>query len=277
MVQRRWVALLAGTFVLAAAHSAPASDTIRLGGSVGGNTLILDRGDDADADLELARYRGGWGGGYRGGYGYGGYRGGYAYRGGYGGFYGARYSVGYGYGGYRGGYYRPAYGYYRPYSYGYAQPYYYGGYTSYYSYPSYYYPSYSYYYPCSDSVPTMPYATVLQGSVSTYAPQVVTTPAPVAPPAGDGTFRYDGGPGVVPAPTPGETPAAPTVTPRPTLPLEGRLVSLPTAPTVTVSYPAYGEAPATVRPATSDTRLVSTPRPASRIAYPAYGEAVPRR
>lgn len=288
MVRRRWVALLVGTFVLAAAQTAQASDTIRLGGSVGGNTFTLDRGDDADADTELARFRGGYGGGgyrggyggggYRGGYGYGGYRGGYGYGGYRGGYSYGGYRGGYGYGGYRGGYGYGGYGggYYGS-SYGYSQPYY-GGYSSYYSYPSYCYPSYSYYYPCSDSVPTMPYATVLQGSVNTYTTaRTIAPPAPVAPPAGDGTFRYDGGTGVVPAPMPGVTPVPPTVSPRPTLPLDGRLVSLPYTPP-TVNFPAYGEAPATPRrPAASDTRLVSTPVAAPRVAYPAYGETTPRR
>jgi len=305
MVRKRWFTLLAGTLVLAAAQSAQASDTIRLGGSIGGDTLLLDRGDDSDAATELARYgggyRGGYGGGYRGGYG-GGFRVGYGggYRGGYGGYRGG---FGY-YGGYRGGYvgYRGGFGYYGGYRGGYGGYYGsnwgYGGYASYpvysypvYSYPVYSYPVYSSYYysPCVDSTPTtpaMPYATYLDGSVSTYSQPstVLSTPAPVtrtpAPPAGDGTFRYDGGSGVIPMPmpVPDGTPVAPTVTPRPTLPLEGRLVSLPSASS-TAAYPAYGEpARRTSTPAaSSDTRLVSTPVATPRVAFPAYGEGSPRK
>lgn len=306
MVRKRWFTLVAGALMLTTTQSTQASDTVRLGGTIPGNdTLTLGlRGDaGSSADTELAHYRGGWG---RGGWGRGGWGGGWGggsrfyvnvgfgrgWGGGYyGGGWGNYYRGGWG-GGWGGGYYRPSYSYYRPH-WGYSYPSYYSyssySYPTYYSTPSYYYsaPIYSssYYYPCSNSEPVMPYATTLNGSASIYttpAPTVstpstirmpyTTEPSRVAPPvvapAGDGTYRYDGSP-VVPMPTP--TDAAPMVDPRPTLPREGRFVSLP-ATTPQVAYPAYGETSTTTRRPDPDTRLVSSPVETRRPVYPAFGE-----
>jgi hypothetical protein len=67
---------------------------------------------------------------------------------------------------------------------------------------------------------------------------VETAPAPRAVPGGDPTFPYDGGP-ANPVPLP-RTEAGPTAAPPPTIPLEGRPVSLTTKP-AKLTYPAYGE------------------------------------
>jgi len=124
-----------------------------------------------------------------------------------------------------------------------------------------------------------------------YSPAPLTTPVPtprpygptqqtpvqpqfVQPPVQNGTFPYNGGP-VNPVPLPGDPPL-PTKDPRGTVPLEGKLVSLPretfggVGPVVTpeiqklsyvslrtsqltttptsYSYPAYGEQPITPAP-----------------------------
>jgi len=292
MVRKRWFALVASALLLATTQSTQANDTVLLGGTKQGtDTVTLDlRGDaGSSADTELTRhyggYRGGYGGGFYRGGGWGGSRYhvnigfGRGYYGGYGrGYYGGGYGRGY-YGGGYGGYYRPYYGSY--WGGGYSYPSYY--YSSY-SYPTYYYsePVYSapvypsYYAPCSGSSPAMPYATTVSGATTTYtlpAPTVATprvTP-PMMPPAGDGTYRYDGGP-VGPMPTPGDVPVAPTIDPRPTLPRDGRFVSLPVT-TPKAAYPAYGETTTTPRRIDADTRLVSTPAPTTpRPTYPAYGE-----
>jgi hypothetical protein len=76
-----------------------------------------------------------------------------------------------------------------------------------------------------------------------YPPAGSTVP-PMPPPhdLGADTYPYDGGP-QVPVPMPGNgvnRPAAPTRTPPATVPLEGRLVSLP-GQAQRLSYPAYGE------------------------------------
>jgi len=281
MVTRKWLALTLGAGLLAGANRADAGDVIRLGGSAGpvANTQSLAlRGDDADTQLV---YRGGGHGGHGGHYGGGHYGGGrygghYAHYGHYGnyGHYGARYSYGYGY--------RPYYygAYYRPYYSSYYQPYYYPSYTYY---PSYYYtPSYyvypSYYAPCAETTIAAAPTVTLRAATGTYSPPTYVAPRPATspgfmPPAGDGTYRYDGGP-VLPMPLPSESPAAPTVDPkRPTVPRDGLFVSIPSTPKV--SYPAYGETtPARPTPSAS-TALVSTPAPAAttpRLVYPAYGD-----
>jgi len=208
------------------------------------------RGDDDAVTVEVRRggyggggyrggYRGGYGGGYRsyaGGYrnyGYGGYRN-YGYGGyrnyGYRGYYGGGYRN-YGYGGYY-----PSYSYYYP-----SYSYYYPGYS--YCYPtySYYYPSYSYgigysyypysYCPISTAVDAAPPARVLTTDPKIFRLQPQD--------AGDGTYEYDGG-----SAAPQAEPARKA--PAPTVPLEGRVVSLKmTKPVAAPKYQstAYGEGP----------------------------------
>jgi len=179
-------------------------------------------------------FRGGYHGGFRGGY-YGGYRGGYwgGYRGGY---WGGGVRVYGGYGGFGG------YGY-RPYYY----PQVYAGY-------SYYAPAYSYYY-CPISEVTPGIASTFSLKVTPAGPSIsaaqpvpvpsVTTPVPVAPlpqpTPGDGTFPYDGGPG---APVPLPKADTQPMNTQPSVPLEGRPVSIPaTRATPKYTYPAYGEQP----------------------------------
>jgi len=93
---------------------------------LGDQTVAGSELDKESPEQSHRRYRGGWGGGYGYGRGWGGY--------GYGRGWG-----GYGYGSYYGGYGRGWGGY----GYGYGS--YYGGYSSYSYYPSYSYSSYSYY------------------------------------------------------------------------------------------------------------------------------------
>jgi hypothetical protein len=223
--------------VLAAAAPAWADDIVRLGGA-----------DADDADTHLV-YRRGWGGGYRG---WGG------------GFYGSRYGYGYhswrphyyGYhghyrhwGGY-GGYYRP-YAYYPSYYHSYYRAPYYSYYRPYYAYPVHSYYSFA---PCVGDELVMPEATAL-GSTNHSA--TVERAAPISPPRSNGapSYFYDGGPRQA-VPLPGVSPAPTKTPPAPTLPREGRLVSLP--PAGQYAYPAYGETqPA--RPPSTDTRLVRSP------------------
>jgi hypothetical protein len=180
-----------------------------LGGAV--TTLQLDE----DADTLLVWGRRGFYGGYRGFYG--GYRGFY---GGYRGFYGGYYPRYYSYGGYYPRYYGG----------------YYPGYYNYY-YPRYYYNYYpSYYWGCSlgDSLGNAGVVTVLGGEPQPAAPaQASPQPQP-----SQGNYPYDGGP-ANPVPLPGTEPK-PATPPQPTVPLEGRVVSLPSKPGKYV-YPAYGE------------------------------------
>jgi hypothetical protein len=236
-----WAAL-ATSLLLAGTEVGSAQDTVRLGGPSA--QAAIQGGTDTD----LVAYR----------HSYGGHR---AY---YGGNYGRSY-----YGGnygrsYYGGYYaRPYYSSY------YAQPYYYPR-ASYYYAPTYYYPSYystpyysyssSYYYPISgEGVP--PPATTLQGTGYSQAPAQRPYVTPIPPANGDGTFQYDGGPrSPIPMPNPETNPAN---RPNGILPIDGKLVSLPTATTggtsqyrtsaqqpstPRVSYPAYGEEPITPAP-----------------------------
>ncbi len=77
-----------------------------------------------------------------------------------------------------------------------------------------------------------PATTAVQPRYTDYATQQA--------PAGDGTYRYDGGPSS-PVPNPKAAPV-PQIAPERSVPLEGRAVSLP-KPATKWAYPAYGEAP----------------------------------
>jgi hypothetical protein len=106
-----------------------------------------------------------------------------------------------------------------------------------YSYPGY---SYSPYY----SAPTIysyPAGGSIGGATGDYVP-------PIMPPAGDGTFPYDGGPSLpVPLPQAGQPvpqvqPPVPSGDgPGQAAPAQGRIVSVPAAPKTKFAYPAYGE------------------------------------
>jgi hypothetical protein len=255
-------ALAAGLW-LAFSGASWANDTVRLGGPSAQADI------DGGTDTALVHRRGFYGRGGWGGYGYG--------RSYYGGGYGRSfYGGGYGYGRsyYGGGFY----GGYRPYysSY-YHRPYYY---SSYYYQPAYYG---SYYYPCAGEFSTGPQVSVLSYQVQSpqmVQPQIVQPQVqplqqplqqqqgvPLMPPAtpSSGTFRYDGDPrSVVPMPSTNPAPAAPNGI----IPIDGRLVSMPTGVGGGVSFVGMQAQ----RPATP-----SQPR----VAYPAYGEeplpAVPRK
>jgi len=292
MVRAGWAAAATGLLMWAGSGVAKAEDTVRLGGLGVEQTLNLNVDGEDDGDLELVR-----GGGFRGGFG--GYRGGYrgghvAYRGGYrGGFYGGyrgyyrNHYAGYRgyYGGYR-GYYRPYYAnyyryrpyyyssYYRPYVY--YQPYY-SSYYPYYS-GSYYTPNYYNYCPINYDVPS---STVVLPGVANLGDYEAPQPLPVQPrqaPAQGApkTFNYDGGPSQM-IPGPAEPEAAPMKAPlRKTVPMEGRLVSMPAkSKNVTLTYRAYGEqlpAPQDVTPAPATrTTIVRSPIP-STFAAPSHGD-----
>jgi hypothetical protein len=83
--------------------------------------------------------------------------------------------------------------------------------------------------------------------VTPFAPSLRAQPllpdvAPRATPyQNDGTFPYDGGPRS-PVPMPRAEPA-PMSTPPPSVPLEGRSVSLPPTKVAKYAYPAYGDQP----------------------------------
>jgi len=272
----------------------------------GAKTFTL--GFDGQADTDLVRgYRGGhvahYGGGHYGGYGR-------AYYGGYGrGYYGGYGRSFYGYGrGFYGNYYRPYYGgfyagyrsYYRPYYYaGYYPQYYssgyYSPYSSYYYAPSVYY-STPYYCPISYGVESLAPA-VINGSGAYYQGQPgyqgqpsyqgqpganpVMPPAPAgngsypAQPDNGGTYPYNGGPGnQVPQQQQLPPDAAPIKgVPLKTVPLEGKLVSLPpkqatktatAAPATRFAYPAYGEQSRETSFATA--RPEATPTPTTQTA-----------
>jgi hypothetical protein len=230
--------------LLAWSGLARADDTVRLNLTDNVPAKTLAQGGE-DADTVAVAWRGG---GYRGGVAYRGV----AYRGG--GYRGVAYRGGYAWrGGWNGGW-RAGYGWRPGWGYGWGRPYWYGarygGWPYWYnrpyvsigvgSYPVYYQP---YYYssPVYYSVPavTMPYATgVPVEGPSTLPPPVLQTPGP------SGTYPYDGGPRApVPLPKTIEpAPAAVPRTPKPTVPLEGRRVSLPKQETKW-AYPAYGEQP----------------------------------
>jgi hypothetical protein len=226
--------VLAAGLTVAASSTSWASDVIRLGGPSAQASI------EGGTDTELVRGRGGYGHGYGRGYAYG--------RGYYGG-YGRGYYAGYGRGYYGYGYY----------------PYYYP--------PYYVYRPYYYYPIAGDGAPVL----TLQGQ-SNYQPAPSPSPQPLMPPAynynnnGDGTFPYDGGPrNPIPVPA-GNT--APMKGPRGNIPLDGKLVSLPTTTT-------GGFSPVTT-PDMQRFSDVSTNAPAqssaapARLTYPAYGEqAIP--
>jgi hypothetical protein len=270
-----WTALATG-LMLAGGGASWASDTIRLGGPSAQDSI------QGGTDTELVWWGRGWHGrGYYGrGY-YGGY--GRAYYGGYG--YGRGYGYGgYGYGGYGYGY-RPYYygSYYRPYYYGggsYYSPYYYGGgYGGGYG-GSYYSPYYySSYYPCSGiSVPTLAFQPNGTSSNPLRSPSYM-------PPVtngngnsnsngngngnGNGTYPYNGGPNnPVPLPNDGTTPMN---GPRGNIPLDGKLVSLPTKATGGVSPVTLPEMQRLHYVSTTAAPVQMKTSPA-RISYPAYGE-----
>jgi len=260
-MQRFSWAALAAVMVLAITSISNAQETTLLGGT--GEASVQSLLFDGRADTEQVFYRG-WGG-YRGwGWGGWGWRG-WGYR---------------PWGWYAG--YRPFFGYrsyygYAPYLYSYYTPSYYYA-PSYYAAPAYSYPDYSYYVnPCSVDTPSMPNAVVL-GSSSYVQPSVFQTPAkkpavalrpPVARPSDDGTYFYDGGP-AQPMPLPGQD-SAPAIEKRPSVPLEGRLVSIPSQPRK-YSYPAYGESTPAQAVQTTLPRLATSPAITTRVGYRAYGE-----
>lgn len=267
-----WGVLAAGSLFLATASVSRADDLIRLGSVGTGQTsnLLYDGRSVNTQPVWGHHHHGGWGGYYGRGYYGGGWGGYYPYAGGYGGWGGWRGSYGgYPYGGY-GGY--ATYGY-PTYSY------------PTYSYPTYSYPSYGYggwgsgyrgyggwgygghsgyggygwgggyggyggwrisyggYWPCNQNQGQVPSVRYLGAPYQ--APE--TTPLP----NDNGTYPYDGGPQKM-APVPsGDR--------RPTLPRDGRLVSLPRETTGAVT--TLGSTPRT---------QTSTPR----YTYPAYGEAL---
>ncbi len=213
-------AALAAGAILVMSEAAWANDTVRLGGPAAHASV------DGGTDTFLVHRRGGYGGGYYGRAYYGGYYG----RSYYGGYYGRPFlSVGF-------------YG--RPYYAGYYRPYYY---PSYYYQPNYY--SNYYNYPCAgDVAPVMP-------SVASYQAPLAPVYSSARPANDDGTFHYDGNPRIlVPMPSSKTTPA-PGV-----LPVDGRLVSLPS------------ETTGGVLPVGLPTAQRATSLPAPRVVYPAYGE-----
>lgn len=264
-------AALAATSLFVASSAARAQeDTFRLGGP------SAEADIQGGTDTELVYYRGGYGRGfYGGGYGgwgrgYGGWGRGYA---GYGGW-GRGYYGGWGrgwYGGYGRGLYAGYYG--RGWGLGYYGGWgggYYGGYpyyTSSYYYPSYYYtPTYynsvpycsDYYYGISgDSAPTQTLQALqaLNGGSSALSQRLL-------PFSADGTYPYNGGPQFnVPMPS------APGIKlDRGPLPIEGKLVTLPTET-------RGGFSPVTT-PEIQRLRYVTTPvaTTPARVQYPAYGE-----
>jgi hypothetical protein len=256
------------------------SDTFRLAmpanPQAGAPTVNLALTPEKDADtVDVRGWHGGWHGGWRGGWG--GWRGGWGWgRGGWG--YGARFYGGWG--GWGRPYYYRSWAYYPRYYGGYGWGGYgWGGYYGIYSYPSYYY-SFPYYYNygynpycywignTTTQTPVVslsinPGRVAIQSQALSSAnpyltPNTIPNPYATNPYAGpantlpntprtveEPTYPYDGGPrSPVPLPqtTPQQpTPAQPMNTP-PTLPLEGRSVSLPVQKTQW-AYPAYGEAP----------------------------------
>jgi hypothetical protein len=235
-----WAALATG-ILLAGFGVASASDTVRLGGPSAQAAI------QGGTDTELTRGRAGFGG-HGAGFHHGSFHHGGFHHGGFhhGGFF-AR-------GFFAGGYYRPSYyGYYRPYYYSsYYSPYYYGSYYGAYNSPYYYS---SYYCPIAGESVAPP-VTTLQGNGYYQASPQYAPPTP-SPVNGNGTFQYDGGPrSPIPMPIP-DSETNPAKTPRGIIPIDGRLVSLPTQATGGVSVP-FTHVPA----------KTSVPR----VTYPAYGE-----
>ena len=297
------LSVLTAGLVALASTAAQANDTVRL--------VDFDRGTDGGTDTQLTQWRGGgfgrgggWGGGgwgrgsgftfasprfafsygsgrpyWGGGWGGGGWGGGWNrsywgggwnrsfWGGGWGGYYGRPYWGG-GWGGYYG---RPFYGasYYYPRYYApvyYSYPVYYSSYPVYYSYPSYYYSSVSY--PVVDEV------TVVSSATTSTLPAPRTSYSQPLLQSVPQTYPYDGGPAAAP-PMPGTDQAPnPTSGPRPTVPLEGRLVSLPRDSGGFVSAVATETAYVALRGAVDSTSapvVIDGPAPA-RYSYPAYGE-----
>jgi len=284
-MRRFSLALLAGGFVALAAGNAVRADndTVRLATSSSG----VGTGPSGGTDTELVHSRGGYRhhgyGGYHGGY-HRGYFGGY-HRGYYGGYYGYNrpYYGGYYarpyYGGYYGGYYSPSYySGYSPYYYGsYCQPYYNGGYYGqYYG----YYGGYRrislngdisepYGVALTVSAPiTFAQAPALAAQPATrvYQNQPQLLPAPAAGPGNNQTFPYDGGPSV-PLPLPPSDAAPPSVNPQPTIPLSGKVVSVPgtlSGGTTQYTNMLIGWTAVATQPASAPAT--------SRFSYPAYGD-----
>jgi len=250
--------VLAALAVLAGTTAVRAGDTFRLNLTKDNAADVQTLGFDGAADTVAVRgYHGGYGG-YHGGYGgYHGYHGGYGgyhgYHGGYGGYRG--------YAGYRGFYAHNYYPYYRnryfnsfypsvAFGLGYYRPYYY---SSDYYYPSYYYSAPSYYYsappvyyysapscPIGVSVTTQPYSETLSLPSDSSGPRPTMPAIPQGEALqGDGSYPYDGGPRA-PVPIPRAEPAPIRVPSPATVPLEGRVVSMPAQPSK-FAYPAYGE------------------------------------
>ena len=224
--------------------SAIAAALLLTGGSAvwADDDIVRLGGPSAQADIQggtdIELVRGYYGGGYGRGY----------YGGGYGrGFYG-------GYGGYG---YRNAF--YRPYFYGsFYRPYY----ASYYGSPYYYTPYYSSYYADDYYYPTsgITAAVITMQSSNNYQSAAPERILPFSP---DGTYPYNGGPdSAIPMPMP----TAPTdKMPRGTVPLEGKLVTLP-------QQSSGGISPVT-SPDIQRLHFVNTPSAAPvRVSYPAYGE-----
>lgn len=229
------IALLGAAAVAALPSPALAQDTLRLDLRQSNDAPILDL--DSEDDTVLVRFYRGYNRsfGYRS-YGFGSA---YNYRPFSYGYSRSYYNYGYNNYGYNFSYYRPynySFYYSRP-AYYYSTPYYYS--APYYSTPFYYSP-YNYC-PIGDTAPAMPYATSAQPSYTvlrqapTSANLPVLTPysAPVDP---NGTYPYNGGPSN-PVPLPSVQPAPQA---QPTVPLEGRAVSLPKEEKK-YTYPAYGE------------------------------------
>jgi hypothetical protein len=269
--------LAAGCLAVASTTARADNDTVRLGSSSSGAVTNPDNGTDTELVV--------WRGGYRQGGHYGGFRG-YGYRG-----YGYR---GYGYRGYGYGYRGYGYGYgYRGYGYGgYNRPFYgsyYGGYyPSYYSgyYPGYYggYCNQPYYWRISYSAPVtyvynvedayVPVTSVYSAPASQaqyVQPRTMPAqqlPAPqVAPaqPNGNQTFPYDGGPSSpVPLPqVPNGSDAGPGAPP--TVPLTGKIVSLPRETTA-------GSTQYTLVSSAAQQAAAAPAAAPSSYTYPAYGE-----
>lgn len=162
-----------------------------------------------------------------------------SYYGGYGSYYGYRSYYGYPYYGYGNPYYyAPSYSfgfnYYRPYT------------SYYYAPPVYYYsPSLYYYYPIAGNGTAQQQPAYSELTIKPRPLQPPTRESvPLPPPSpGDATYPYDGGP-QNPVPMPRSTPAPMKDAPPATVPLEGRVVSLPVKTVENkFRYSAYGEQP----------------------------------
>jgi hypothetical protein len=231
--------MAAGLMACTAAARAQDADTVRLDRTDEAATKnLLDDGSGADT---IAAWRGGFraGGFVRGGFG--GFRAGGFVRGGF---------RGWGGWGWRGWGWR-GWGY-RPWGWGWGWGYRpwvgvgFGGFYPYYGVAA------GVYAPCA-YVPSSVSVTTLDLPLVGYSvyPGLETSPAvpatPGTPPSAEPTYPYDGGPtNPVPTPRPmpraDQPPAAPSAAPTPSVPLEGRAVSLPRSGSKW-TFPAYGEQP----------------------------------